>query len=148
VLRRGLSGTLDRPRPATAPIPEFLVFRRKAATFPWISHAAWLFSQMVRWGQIAGGSDAAERARRCYRPDIYRAALKGVDTAMPGANAKVEGALAQETPVGSSNGRLVLGPDGFFDGVPFDPDRLAPYIDSFGIRTEPGAEAADAGDAA
>ncbi|MPY69014.1 MAG: hypothetical protein GEU92_02890 [Alphaproteobacteria bacterium] len=86
---------------------------------------------------------------RDQRRDLRLAgAAVGAGAAMPGANAKVEGALIEETPVGSSNGRLILGPDGFFDEVPFDPDRLDLYIDSFGIRTELGAEAADAGDAA
>jgi NitT/TauT family transport system ATP-binding protein len=49
---------------------------------------------------------------------------------LPSANAKVEGALTAPTPVGSPTGRLVLGPDGFFDGKIFDPDRLEEYLAS------------------
>jgi NitT/TauT family transport system ATP-binding protein len=48
--------------------------------------------------------------------------------AMPVANAKVEGALTAETPVGSAGASLSLGPDGFFDGEIFDPDRLDDYV--------------------
>src|SRR5690606_23106060 len=33
------------------------VFHRYAATFPWRSHALWLLSQMIRWGQIDGAFD-------------------------------------------------------------------------------------------
>ena len=43
---------------------------------------------------------------------------------------KVEGALAVETAVGST-GRLMLGPDGFFDNQIFDPEKVSDYIKSF-----------------
>ena len=67
-------------------------------------------------------------ARETYRPDLYRAALKPLGVALPGANAKVEGALTRPTPVGSAGASLILGPDGFFDGSLFDPDDLDAYI--------------------
>jgi NitT/TauT family transport system ATP-binding protein len=66
--------------------------------------------------------------RETYRLDLYRAALKPLGVALPGANAKVEGALAAPTPVGSAGASLMLGPDGFFDGKVFDPDRLDAYL--------------------
>jgi NitT/TauT family transport system ATP-binding protein len=136
VLRRGLAGRLVLPAETATPIADFLVFSRKAATFPWTSHALWLFAQMVRWGQVAPGAAAAATARATYRPDLYRAALRGLEVPMPTANAKVEGALPAATPVGSTNGRLILGPDGLFDNVRFDPDRLDDYIAGFDLRTE------------
>jgi NitT/TauT family transport system ATP-binding protein len=68
-------------------------------------------------------------ARETYRPDLYRSALKPLGVALPVANAKVEGALTAETPVGSSGASLTLGPDGFFDGGLFDPDMLDDYIE-------------------
>jgi NitT/TauT family transport system ATP-binding protein len=109
-------------------VEEFFVPLAKAATFPWKSHALWLYTQMVRWGQI-GHDKANERiARDTYRPDIYRAALEPLGVALPGANAKVEGALKHATPVGSAGASLTLGPDGFFDGGLFDPDRIDDYI--------------------
>ena len=100
----------------------------RAATFPWKSHALWFYSQMVRWRQIGHNSQNAELARDTYRPDLYRAALKPLGVALPGANAKVEGALTAATPVGSAGASLVLGPDGFFDGAIFDPDEIDRYI--------------------
>lgn len=143
VLRRALAGRIQFADAAAAPVPEFLIFARKAATFPWISHALWLFSQMVRWGQVDDSAAAIATVRRTYRPDLYRLALRGLDAPMPSANAKVEGALTAAMPVGSSNGKLVLGPDGFFDGVEFDPDRLTSYLRTFTIRTDPTAIARD-----
>lgn len=101
-----------------------------AANFPWQSHALWFYSQMVRWGQVEHSREHAEAARRCFRPDIYRAALKPLNASLPGANAKVEGALSERAMVGSTDGSLWLGPDGFFDHAVFDPDRLDDYIAS------------------
>ncbi|MFN7104668.1 MAG: hypothetical protein ACK4N1_18780, partial [Pseudorhizobium sp.] len=40
-------------------------------------------------------------------------------------------AVTAATPVGSAGASLVLGPDGFFDGRIFDPDRLDEYLASF-----------------
>lgn len=107
---------------------EFFVPQAKAATFPWKSHALWFYSQMVRWGQVAHEPRNVNVARNTYRPDLYRSALKSLGVALPSANSKVEGSLLRETPVGST-GALMLGPDGFFDGDLFDPDKLDEYIE-------------------
>ena len=47
------------------------------------------------------------------------------------ATAWIEGALTSATPVASRLGEMVLGPDGFFDGRLFDPDRIEAYIAAF-----------------
>ncbi len=101
----------------------------RRATFPWKSHALWFYSQMVRWGQVAASARNEAIARDTYRPDLYRSALRDLGVALPGANAKVEGALSAATPVGSAGASLMLGPDGFFDGVTFDPDEVSAYIE-------------------
>lgn len=133
LILRALQGRILRGREsASAPIPDFLIFHRRAANFPWRSHALWFYSQMVRWGQTRHDAGRAGVAAKVYRPDIYRAALAGTEVDFPSASAKVEGALAAATPVASSRGRLMLGPDGFFDGKLFDPDRLDDYIAAFG----------------
>jgi len=131
-----LSGKIGVGDGRIVSVEEFFVPLAKAATFPWKSHALWLYTQMVRWGQI--GHDKANEAiaRDTYRPDIYRAALEPLGVALPGANAKVEGALKRATPVGSAGASLTLGPDGFFDGGLFDPDKVDDYI---AAQTRPGA---------
>jgi len=130
-----LSGEIGVGDGRTASVADFFVPLAKAATFPWKSHALWLYTQMVRWGQV--GHDKANEAiaRDTYRPDIYRAALEPLGVALPGANAKVEGALKSATPVGSAGASLTLGPDGFFDGGLFDPDDIDAYIASQSRRT-------------
>ncbi|MEM1378470.1 MAG: CmpA/NrtA family ABC transporter substrate-binding protein [Pseudomonadota bacterium] len=107
----------------------------RAATFPWISHAMWFYSQMVRWGQIVHNDANANTARSTYRPDIYRSALKGTGAAIPAASSKVEGALSEETVVGAGSSKLALGPDGFFDNRIFDPDQIDEYIASQSSET-------------
>ncbi|MBL0373551.1 ABC transporter substrate-binding protein [Rhizobium sp. KVB221] len=126
-IRPALTGNFQIGDGATHSVGEFFVTQAKAATFPWKSHALWLYSQMVRWGQVAHTPRNADVAMNTYRPDIYRTALKSLCVALPSANSKVEGFLTQETPVGST-GALTLGPDGFFDGTLFDPDKLDDYI--------------------
>lgn len=128
-LLHGLSGNLDVGGGEIRHADDFFVPFAKAATFPWKSHALWFYSQMVRWGQVADTPDHAAIARETYRPDLYRSALKPLGVALPSANAKVEGALLAPTPVGSAGASLTLGPDGFFDGALFDPDRLDLYIE-------------------
>lgn len=134
---------LDRPKSSILPgldrqlvsgdgsalsIDAFLNFSSRAATFPWISHALWLYTQMVRWGEIEATSEGEAIARSTFRPDLYRRALAPLNVPMPSASAKVEGALQRETPVGVTTGTLALGPDGFFDGYAFDPDDVRAYI--------------------
>jgi NitT/TauT family transport system ATP-binding protein len=109
---------------------DFFVPHAKAATFPWRSHALWFYSQMVRWGHVAATPANEAIARDTYRADLYRAALKPLGVALPGASAKVEGALRTPTRVGAAGGSLILGPDGFFDGKIFDPDRIDDYLGS------------------
>ncbi len=125
-----LRGQLPIGGERTVAVSDFFVPFAKGATFPWKSHALWFYSQMVRWGQVQHTAENAQIARETYRPDLYRAALKPLGIALPVANAKVEGALTAATPVGSSGASLVLGPDGFFDGGLFDPDKLDAYIAS------------------
>jgi two-component system, oxyanion-binding sensor len=123
-----LTGHLALGGGAELTVEDFFLPFGKAANFPWKSHALWFYTQMVRWGQVKHSAAHMALARDSYRPDLYRAALKPLGVALPGANSKVEGALASATPVGSAGASLVLGPDGFFDGQIFDPDEVDAYI--------------------
>lgn len=128
LILRTLSGKLQFEAGVEKSMPDFFVPYSRAANFPWVSHALWFYSQMVRWGQAAHTQENAQKAASSYRPDLYRAALSGMGMPVPGASSKIEGALAEPTQVGALGGRLTLGPDGFFDGTDFDPDKLDAYI--------------------
>nr|WP_310525063.1 CmpA/NrtA family ABC transporter substrate-binding protein [Polymorphobacter sp.] len=131
LIARVLSGRLQVSATSEFDAPDFLMLYRDAANFPWVSQAQWLYSQMLRWGQAPAGAAAEAAVRSVFRPDLYRRALAGSGTPLPGANAKVEGALATPLAVGSTRGRLSIGPDRFFDGRHFDPDRLGAYLQGF-----------------
>lgn len=94
-------------------VDDFLVLHRDQANTPSVSHALWIYAQMVRWGQIARrtGDEAAIRA--VFRPDIYRAALDRMP--WPGTASTTDGAAA-------------LAADTFFDGRAFDPERIDSYL--------------------
>lgn len=128
VQTRILSGQLLLGGGAEHTIADFFVPFDRAANFAWKSHALWYYTQMVRWGHVPHSRENVAIAGECYRPDLYRSALRPLGVALPGANAKVEGALATAIPVGSAGASLVLGPDGFFDGAIFDPDAINDYI--------------------
>jgi len=127
-----LRAITDRIRvvPGGAPIhyPDFMFQYREAANFPWRSQAAWLYSQMVRWDDMAFDNKAATAASNVFRPDVYRAALAGSGAPLPGASSKLEGGLDEPIGAGSTQGRLTLGSDRFFDGRAFDPDDITSYI--------------------
>jgi ABC-type nitrate/sulfonate/bicarbonate transport system substrate-binding protein len=135
-IRSILAGTVpfSKDGPATK-VEDYVVFNKAAATFPWRSHAMWIYSQMVRWGQVPASPKAASAASLSYQPEVFRRAVRDTAVTVPGGNVKVEGTLTEETPFGSNSGRLYLGPDGFFDGRTFDPDKLDAYIDSFDIHS-------------
>lgn len=100
-------------------IPQFLMFHQNAANFPWRSQAAWIGSQIAQWHGLDTKA-ALTTAQECFRSDIYRQHLGPFGVNLPGASAKVEGALRKPTPVPATNGKMILGPDTFFDGAIFD----------------------------
>jgi NitT/TauT family transport system ATP-binding protein len=117
--------------PGGTPIhyPDFMFQYREAANFPWRSQASWLYSQMTRWDDGRAFDMAeAQAATGTFRPDLYRAALAGTGAPLPGASSKLEGALVEPIGVGSTQGRLTLGTDRFFDGRAFDPDDIPAYL--------------------
>ncbi|KTE01962.1 nitrate transporter [Sphingopyxis sp. H038] len=127
-----LRAITDRIRlvPGGEPIhyPDFMFQYREAANFPWRSQAAWLYSQMLRWDRADYSAADATTAAAVFRPDVYRAALAGSGAPLPGASSKLEGGIGEPLGAGSTQGRLVLGSDRFFDGRAFDPDDIQGYL--------------------
>ena len=129
LIERGLSGQIQLTSGGEiARANNFLMFHRQAANFPWRSQALWIYSQLVRWGFIAHSDRAQRIASGVFRSDIYRRAIAGGKTALPGASLKVEGSLDALQGVASDRGTLALGPDRFFDGRVFDPMKIGEYL--------------------
>jgi NitT/TauT family transport system ATP-binding protein len=123
VIDRALTGNLCiSPGGDMRQVPDFVTFYKNAASFPWRSQAQWIGYQLAaRMG--LDRAEALRKASHVFRPDLYRAALDPAGAVIPGASSKIEGSIRVETPVASGAGRLFLGPDSFFDGKSFDPER-------------------------
>ena len=79
VIANSMTGTFEYEKGDKRSLPDFNVFFRYYATYPYYSDAVWYLTQMRRWGQIPEAKpDAwyAEIAKKVYRPDIYLAAAK------------------------------------------------------------------------
>jgi NitT/TauT family transport system ATP-binding protein len=132
LIARALNGQIVA-RAGEAPIasPDFMLFSREATPFPWRSQALWIYSQLVRWNMVGHDAATAAKAGAVFRPDVFRRALADSDMPMPGASMKLEGAVELPLAVGSRRGELTLGPDRFFDGRVFDPDRIEEFLAGF-----------------
>ncbi|MEM6372310.1 MAG: CmpA/NrtA family ABC transporter substrate-binding protein [Pseudomonadota bacterium] len=102
-------------------VPDFVRFFERATNFPWRSQAAWIGAQISHLTGI-DRAHAINVAQGTMRPDSYRMHLGPAGIDMPGASAKIEGALAHATAVASTRGEMILGPDAFFDGRTYDFD--------------------------
>jgi len=137
-----LAGLLSAPRYLAAPrdliakrlVRDFvgLRFSRQAASFPWRSHPAWIFSQMLRWGQVDRNAGPA-RALEGYRPDLFRTAAADVGLSAPLTDSKIEGAYDGPWALPGSRGPIPMSSGMFFDGKQFDPDSLRDYAAGFAI---------------
>jgi two-component system, oxyanion-binding sensor len=112
-------------------VPDFMFQHREAANFPWVSQAAWLYAQMCIAGHAAPNPADYDAAQRVFRPDVYRAALRPLGVPLPGASSKLEGGIVEALGVGTTQGRLIMGADRFFDARSFDPADLAGYLGGF-----------------
>jgi nitrate/nitrite transport system substrate-binding protein len=79
VIANSMTGTFEYEKGDKRSLPDFNVFFRYNATYPYYSDAVWYLSQMRRWGQIAEYQPDdwyMDIAKKVYRPDIYAAAAK------------------------------------------------------------------------
>ena len=126
VIAASMTGTFEYERGDKRPVPDFNVFFRYFATYPFYSDAVWYLTQMRRWGQIAERKDDAwydATARSVYKPDIYSEAARQL---------VAEGKAKQDDFPWTSDGYRAPTSD-FIDGVTFDAHKPNAYIDSLKI---------------
>jgi NitT/TauT family transport system ATP-binding protein len=76
VIQRTLDGRLKiSPDGTMRESSRYLLVGREGAARPDPVQAAWLYAQMVRWGQASINPEALEIAKAVFRPDLYDAAL-------------------------------------------------------------------------
>lgn len=128
VIANSMTGTFEYEKGDKRSVPDFNVFFRYNATYPYYSDAIWYLTQMRRWGQISEEKpDAwyAEVAKKVYRPDIYMAAVQS---------------LIDEKLVPASEFSSLTGEDGyrepqthFIDNIVYDGTKPNEYINKFAI---------------
>ncbi|MDO3386784.1 CmpA/NrtA family ABC transporter substrate-binding protein [Gilvimarinus sp. SDUM040013] len=135
VIANSMTGTFEYEKGDKRSVPDFNVFFRYNATYPYYSDAIWYLTQMRRWGQISDHKDDTwyfETAKKVYRPDIYAVAAKALieDGEMKSSEFP---AFASET------GFKGPQPD-FIDGITYDGSKPNAYLEKLTI----GLKATDA----
>ena len=126
VIANSMTGTFEYERGDKRDVPDFNVFFRYNATYPYYSDAVWYLTQMRRWGQIAEAKDDAwydSTAREVYRPDIY----------LDAAHSLVEDGLAEEADFPWDTDGYKPATAEFIDGVTYDGRAPNAYLESLTI---------------
>lgn len=133
VIANSMTGTFEYEKGDTREVPDFNVFFRHHATYPFYSDAIWYLTQMRRWGQIAEHKPDewyAEVAKQVYLPEIY----------LKAARLLVDEGLAAEAdfPFDSDGYRAPAPAADIIDGIPYDGRTPNAYIDSLPIGLKSG----------
>ncbi|MCO6381131.1 MAG: ABC transporter substrate-binding protein [Vannielia sp.] len=128
VIANSMTGTFEYEKGDKRAVPDFNVFFRYNATYPFYSDAIWYLTQMRRWGQIPEEKpDAwyAETAASVYRPDIY----------LEAARLLVDEGLANEAdfPWDSDGYKAPTPATDIIDGIPYDGKAPNAYLESLPI---------------
>ena len=128
VIANSMTGTFEYEKGDKREVPDFNVFFRYNATYPYYSDAIWYLTQMRRWGQIADEKSDdwfMETAKKVYRPDIYAAAAKELI-----AEGKLD---AKDFPDFATETGFKAPQKGFIDGITYDGTKPNDYLKKFKI---------------
>lgn len=128
VIANSMTGTFEYEKGDKRPVPDFNVFFRYNATYPYYSDAIWYLTQMRRWGQIPDHKPDSwymETAKKVYRPDIYRAAAEELIA---------DGVMkASDFPEFAKESGFKPPQKEFIDGVTYDGTKPNDYLKKFNI---------------
>lgn len=126
VIANSMTGTFEFEPGDKREMPDFNVFFRHNASYPWYSDCVWFLTQMVRWGQIKEQKPDEwylETAKKIYRPEIFEQAAKLLIA---------EGKFTEaDFPLGTDGFRPAT--TDFIDGKSYDGRKPSDYIKSFDI---------------
>lgn len=133
VIANSMTGFFEFEKGDVRPAPDFNVFFRYNATYPFYSDAIWYLTQMRRWGQISETMPDEwyfETAADVYRPDIY----------LEAARLLVEEGMANEAdfPWESDGFKAPTPASDIIDAIPYDGRAPNAYIDSLPIGLKSG----------
>ena len=128
VIANSMTGTFEYEKGDKRDVPDFNVFFRHYATYPYYSDAVWYLTQMRRWGQIGETKPDSwydEVAKSVYKPEIY---LKAAEMLVAEGKAKKE-----DFPFDTDGYRAPTPAADIIDGIPYDGRTPNAYIDSLPI---------------
>jgi len=131
VIANSMTGTFEYEKGDKRDVPDFNVFYRYYATYPFYSDAIWYLTQMRRWGQISEDKPDSwydEVAKSVYRPDIYLEAARHL----------VDEGLIDEADIPWDTDGYKEPTSAFLDGVIYDGKQPNAYIDSLTIGLKTG----------
>jgi len=133
VISASMTGTFEFEKGDVRDIPDFNVFYRYYATYPYYSDAIWYLSQMRRWGQI--GEDKAdswydETAKSVYLPDVY----------LQAARLLVDEGFVQDADFPWDSDGYREPTNEFIDAVTFDGKKPNDYLNSLTIGLKASSE--------
>lgn len=128
VIANSMTGTFEYEKGDKRSVPDFNVFFRYNATYPYYSDAVWYLTQMRRWGQITEAKSDSwydEVAKSVYKPTIYLEAAKSL----------IDDGLATEDMFDfASDGYKAPTPaEDIIDGIGYDGKSPNAYLDSLPI---------------
>ena len=126
VIANSMTGTFEFEKGDKREIPDFNVFYRYFATYPYYSDAIWYLSQMRRWGQIAEYKTDewySEIAKDVYLPDIY----------LQAAQLLVNEGFVEKNDFPWDSDGFREPTNAFIDSIEFDGKKPNAYIDSLEI---------------
>ncbi|MNE15251.1 Bicarbonate transport ATP-binding protein CmpC [compost metagenome] len=128
VIANSMTGTFEYAKGDKRQLPDFNVFFRHHATYPYYSDAIWYLTQMRRWGQIPEARPDAwfeQVAKAVYQPEVYRQAAEALIA---------EGKLKASDFPDFASEQGYRGPqDGFIDGLLYDGRHPNAYLQQFAI---------------
>lgn len=126
VIANSMTGSFEYEKGDTRPAPDFNIFFRENATYPFYSDAIWYLTQMRRWGQIPEGHPDdwyVRTAQDVYRPDIY----------LQAAQMLVDEGLADPADFPWDTDGFKPATSEFIDGITYDGRLPNAYLDSLPI---------------
>jgi len=128
VIANSMTGTFEYEKGDKRDVPDFNVFFRYNATYPYYSDAIWYLTQMRRWGQIPEAKSDSwydEVAKSVYKPAIYLEAAKML----------VDEGLANEAdfPWDTDGYKAPTPAEDIIDGIAYDGKTPNAYLDSLPI---------------
>lgn len=125
VIANSMTGTWEYAPGDKRALPDFNVFFRYHATYPFYSDAIWYLTQMRRWGQIAEPKSDEwyhATAAEIYRPAVYRTAAQALIADGQLAAADLPETDGYKAPTAE-----------FIDGIPYDGRKPNDYLRLFPI---------------